>query len=703
MTLIGQAVLLVEGMRARSPRAAPRQRARPDRPPAPRRPDGRPADRPLDLPGGVRLRRAPVPLRARAGAARRRRLGGPGLRPPLDRPRGRPRRRRLLHRRPRRHRPDRRHQVFGETAPHLPLYLAEAACVELAGLALARRPLALGAASGLAIGTVGFAAEWGWSQIAMPIPWTSDLLPEALIVAIVAARRGRPGRRAARAARSTGRLPRRADRPQPFPIVALLAIMGVFVDGLWTTGPQNIQAQRDAPRRTSTGRSARSAPRCGSIPLRPPRTPPGSTPPRGRAAAWSSTGWRPRATASTARPSRSPSTATGRRRSGSSEAARSSACPSTCPSDAAIPGPRGCRRSGHFTRPFVADHQLLQREQKPGRARLADDRRAARRPGARARLPGQPRLGARPGRAAHRRAAARAATRAGPSPAGDLRPHGGQAVSAGIPLQETTLHGHRVGFRMAGDGPLIVLIHGITSTSDVWVDVMARLAERYTVVAPDLLGHGRSAKPRGDYSLGAYASGARDLLGLLGFERGTVVGPLARRRNRAPVRLPVPRVLRAAGARFQRRARQGGPPAAASGGASGLRAGACRSSPRAGRFRARGRGRRVPPALRRAGRPRPGRGGARLRLAGRPRRPSGVPAHTAGGHRPRGPARERDRPPVPGRAASHPADLGHERPDHPGRATGARRSSGSPAAAWSSSPGPGTGPSSTTRIASSPS
>ena len=93
-----------------------------------------------------------------------------------------------------------------------------------------------------------------------------------------------------------------------------------------------------------------------------------------------------------------------------------------------------------------------------------------------------------------------------------------------FPLQQTTLHGHPVGFRIAGEGPLIVLLHGITSTSDVWLETMARLSERYTVVAPDLLGHGRSAKPRGDYSLGAYASGGRDLLGALGFERGTVVG-----------------------------------------------------------------------------------------------------------------------------------------------------------------------------------
>jgi pimeloyl-ACP methyl ester carboxylesterase len=90
--------------------------------------------------------------------------------------------------------------------------------------------------------------------------------------------------------------------------------------------------------------------------------------------------------------------------------------------------------------------------------------------------------------------------------------------------EEIALHGHRVGFQAAGEGPLVVLLHGITSTSDAWRQVMPRLAERYTVIAPDLIGHGRSAKPRGDYSLGAYAAGVRDLLAVLGFERGTVVG-----------------------------------------------------------------------------------------------------------------------------------------------------------------------------------
>jgi pimeloyl-ACP methyl ester carboxylesterase len=90
--------------------------------------------------------------------------------------------------------------------------------------------------------------------------------------------------------------------------------------------------------------------------------------------------------------------------------------------------------------------------------------------------------------------------------------------------REIELHGHRVSYQIAGEGPVIGLIHGITETADVWRDVIPMLAAEHTVIAGDLLGHGRSAKPKGDYSLGAYASGFRDLMGALGFERGTVVG-----------------------------------------------------------------------------------------------------------------------------------------------------------------------------------
>jgi pimeloyl-ACP methyl ester carboxylesterase len=91
--------------------------------------------------------------------------------------------------------------------------------------------------------------------------------------------------------------------------------------------------------------------------------------------------------------------------------------------------------------------------------------------------------------------------------------------------REITLHGHRVAYRTAGDsGPVLLLIHGITGNAKQWDDVMPLLAQRYQVIAPDLLGHGESAKPRGDYSLGAYAAGVRDLLVALGHRRATVVG-----------------------------------------------------------------------------------------------------------------------------------------------------------------------------------
>ncbi len=90
--------------------------------------------------------------------------------------------------------------------------------------------------------------------------------------------------------------------------------------------------------------------------------------------------------------------------------------------------------------------------------------------------------------------------------------------------QHVEIHGHNVSYLAEGDGPPVVLIHGVTGTCDQWAPVADLMSVRHSVVAPDLLGHGQSAKPRGDYSLGAYASGIRDLVVGLGHERVTVVG-----------------------------------------------------------------------------------------------------------------------------------------------------------------------------------
>jgi len=91
-------------------------------------------------------------------------------------------------------------------------------------------------------------------------------------------------------------------------------------------------------------------------------------------------------------------------------------------------------------------------------------------------------------------------------------------------LQFRTIHGHRRAFRVAGSGPALLLIHGVGDNSTTWEAVHGKLAQRFTVIAPDLLGHGESDKPRADYSLAAFANGMRDLLAVLGIERVTVVG-----------------------------------------------------------------------------------------------------------------------------------------------------------------------------------
>jgi pimeloyl-ACP methyl ester carboxylesterase len=86
------------------------------------------------------------------------------------------------------------------------------------------------------------------------------------------------------------------------------------------------------------------------------------------------------------------------------------------------------------------------------------------------------------------------------------------------------LHGRRTVYRIAGSGPPVVLVHGMLNSSSHWKSVALDLAADYTVIAPDLIGHGDSAAPRGDYSLGAHAASIRDLLTAIGVERATVVG-----------------------------------------------------------------------------------------------------------------------------------------------------------------------------------
>ena len=95
-----------------------------------------------------------------------------------------------------------------------------------------------------------------------------------------------------------------------------------------------------------------------------------------------------------------------------------------------------------------------------------------------------------------------------------------------VRLTHATLHGHKVAYRVAGDPslPVVVLLHGISSDSATWNPIMPALAEHAYVIAPDLVGHGESDKPRADYSLGAFASGLRDLLEHLGIDSATIVG-----------------------------------------------------------------------------------------------------------------------------------------------------------------------------------
>jgi pimeloyl-ACP methyl ester carboxylesterase len=100
----------------------------------------------------------------------------------------------------------------------------------------------------------------------------------------------------------------------------------------------------------------------------------------------------------------------------------------------------------------------------------------------------------------------------------------GVAPTKEAEVQYRYIHGYRRAFVHTGRGPALLLIHGIGDSSETWRALIPRLAEHYTVIAPDLLGHGRSDKPRADYSVAAYANAMRDLISVLGVDRVTVIG-----------------------------------------------------------------------------------------------------------------------------------------------------------------------------------
>ncbi|MGH3992857.1 MAG: hypothetical protein ACRDSN_10395, partial [Pseudonocardiaceae bacterium] len=130
--------------------------------------------------------------------------------------------------------------ILGEPFASIPLYLAEAVCVELAALLLARRPLALGVVGGVLIGTVGFAAEYAWTQVSFTLPWNSDILVEGVAMAMAGGVAGGVAG-ALLALGLQGRLPRPAVA-RPLFIGVLVVLAAGVANGLIATVPDGVRA-----------------------------------------------------------------------------------------------------------------------------------------------------------------------------------------------------------------------------------------------------------------------------------------------------------------------------------------------------------------------------------------------------------------------------------------------------------------------------
>src|SRR4051794_19915871 len=258
--------------------------------------------------------------------------------------------------------------LFGHTFLHFPLYIVEALLVELAGLALVRRgPVAFGVGAGVLIGTVGVAAEWAWSHIAMPIPWPASLFPEAPLLALAAAIAG--GLIGANVGGALAAPYRRATMPRLAPAAALAALIVCLAIPMHTTPGPPIRASvtldqtRPAPDREVLA----------TIKLDPPGAADAAKWFNGMA--WQGGGSRlvklrevAPGTYRTAEPLpvHGDWKAIVRLQTGSSILA----LPIYLPSDPAIPA-REVPALAHFDRAFVVDHEVLRREERGAASWLA--------------------------------------------------------------------------------------------------------------------------------------------------------------------------------------------------------------------------------------------------------------------------------------------------------------------------------------------
>ena len=223
--------------------------------------------------------------------------------------------------------------LFGHTTLHFPLYLAEAAVVELIALRVGRdKPLQLGLLAGLGIGTVGLAAEWAWSYAWWTISWPSSMLVEGVVCGFVAAVAGGvTGGFIGRALSS----PELAPKPVPrFALpAALVALVAVVAYATPVTAGDPIKADVTLTDVTPAPEARRSTSRSSSTRPTPPTTTTGSRPPPGRARTTTrpSPRWRRSRPAPGAAPSRCPCTGTGSRRCACTRASRSRASRSTSP------------------------------------------------------------------------------------------------------------------------------------------------------------------------------------------------------------------------------------------------------------------------------------------------------------------------------------------------------------------------------------